>query len=184
MSVVVAAVLIASAVLMWPPPRRWRALPRRVQRQRRRGGGAAHAGVPQVLDLLALALNGGADLQSAVREVAATVGGASGRELGAVTAALAWGLEEDAAWEQAPERWAPARRALGLAARAGVPPARLLTNAAADLRRDALADVEVATARLAVRLVVPLGLAFLPAFVLTTVVPVVLALAQGLTGLA
>jgi pilus assembly protein TadC len=61
-----------------------------------------------------------------------------------------------------------------------VPPAGLLRDAAADLRRDALAQVEVATARLSVRLVLPLGLAFLPAFVLTTVVPVVLALADGL----
>jgi len=36
----------------------------------------------------------------------------------------------------------------------------------------------VATATLGIRIVLPLGLAFLPAFVLTTVVPVVLALAN------
>lgn len=137
--------------------------------------------MPEVLDLLSLALGGGADVQSAVQQVAAVVGGPAGRELGAVRAALAWGLEEDAAWGQAPLHWAPARRALALAATAGVPPAQLLTDAAADLRRDALAGIEVATARLSVRLVLPLGLAFLPAFLLTTVVPVVLALAQGLS---
>jgi pilus assembly protein TadC len=44
-----------------------------------------------------------------------------------------------------------------------------------------VADVEVAAARLGVRLVVPLGLAYLPAFVLTTVVPVVLALTRSLS---
>ncbi|MGB3859956.1 MAG: pilus assembly protein, partial [Ornithinimicrobium sp.] len=66
-----------------------------------------------------------------------------------------------------------------LAARGGVPPSELLSAAASDLRRDAVARVELQTAQLAVRLVLPLGLAFLPAFVLTTVVPVVIALATS-----
>ena len=56
-----------------------------------------------------------------------------------------------------------------------------LVDAAADLRREAVADVEVRAARLGVRLVLPLGLAYLPAFVLITVVPVVLALTRDLT---
>ena len=46
------------------------------------------------------------------------------------------------------------------------------------LRSNRLAAIDVAAARLGVRLVVPLGVAFLPAFVLTTIVPVVLALAR------
>ncbi len=190
MSSVLAAALAACSVLLWPQARRWRVvIPRRgrlaiLRRGRRAGGSGANSGasMPEVLDLLALALRGGADLQSAAHHVAGVVGGGTGRELRAVTAALAWGLDEDAAWEQAPVHWAPARRALGLAATAGVPPAQLLSDAAADLRRDALAQVEVATARLAVHLVLPLGLAFLPAFILTTVVPVILALAAGVAG--
>lgn len=182
MSVVLASVLVAGSVLLWPRTGRWRVATARRVRPARRTSGSPGASVPEVLDLLALALRGGADLQSAAQHVAGVVGGGAGRELRAVTAALAWGVDEDAAWEQAPAHWAPARRALGLAASAGVPPAQLLSDAAADLRRDALAQVEVATARLAVRLVLPLGLAFLPAFILTTVVPVILALAAGLTG--
>ncbi len=63
---------------------------------------------------------------------------------------------------------------------AGVPPAELLTRAARDLRSSHVALVQAATARLSVRLVLPLAMAFLPAFVLTTVVPVVLALATDL----
>lgn len=180
-SALLAAVLAAGAVLCWPRPRAWRPATPRVSRTAPGAAGEVGASVPEVLDLLSLALGGGADVQSAVQQVAAVVGGPAGRELGAVRAALAWGLEEDAAWGQAPLHWAPARRALALAATAGVPPAQLLTDAAADLRRDALAGIEVATARLSVRLVLPLGLAFLPAFLLTTVVPVVLALAQGLS---
>ncbi|MBA2695700.1 MAG: type II secretion system F family protein [Actinobacteria bacterium] len=178
-----AAAVAAGAVLMWPRPNAaWRPAGRRAKCGARRGDDHLGTSVPEVLDLLSLALRGGADVQSAVQQVAAVVGGRAGRELGSVTAALAWGLDEDAAWGQAPVHWAPARRALALAATAGVPPAQLLADTATDLRRDTLAGIEVATARLAVRLVLPLGLAFLPAFLLTTVVPVVLALAQEVVG--
>lgn len=173
----VAAVLAAVAVAAWPPGPSWRALrrgPRRASPQ------PLEADVPECLDLMALALGGGSDLRRSVLEVAAVVGGTPGRELRAVAAALAWGLDKDAAWHRAPPRWAPAHRALLMAARAGVPPAGLLTEAAQDLRRDTVAGVETATARLGVLLVLPLGLAFLPAFLLTTVVPVVLALATDL----
>ncbi|MGB5952774.1 MAG: type II secretion system F family protein [Ornithinimicrobium sp.] len=133
--------------------------------------------VSETLQHLSLALRGGAGLQPALREVAAASPGSTGVELMAVAAAMAWGLDDDAAWSHAPPRWEPARRALMLASRAGVAPSPMLSAAANDLRRDRVAAVEEATARLSVRLVLPLGLAFLPAFVLTTVVPVVLALA-------
>jgi len=136
--------------------------------------------VPDVLDLLALALDSGASTGRALRAVSDRLPGSVGAELRSVAAALEWGLPDDAAWSAAPPRWEPAGRALRLAARAGVPPAGLLRHAAEDARRERLSRVEVATARLGVRLVLPLGLAFLPAFVLTTVLPVVLALAGSL----
>jgi pilus assembly protein TadC len=65
-----------------------------------------------------------------------------------------------------------------MAAAAGVPPAEVLVRAAAEVRRAEQQRLELATATLGVRIVLPLGLAFLPAFVLTTVVPIVLALAN------
>ena len=43
-----------------------------------------------------------------------------------------------------------------------------------------LERLDVAAARVGVRLVAPLGLVLLPAFCLTTVVPLVMALARGL----
>ena len=176
--VVAGACLAGAAVLLWPRVRPWQA-----RRRRSRALGRQHpvdAGVPEALELLALAMSGGADLHGALSQVARSLGGEQGRELASVAAGLAWGLDDAAVWDLVPPRWEPARRAVLLASTAGVPPAGLLRDAAADLRRDALARVEAATARLSVRLVVPLGLAFLPAFVLTTVVPVVLALAGGL----
>ncbi|HEX2706134.1 MAG TPA: hypothetical protein VHM65_10275 [Candidatus Lustribacter sp.] len=48
------------------------------------------------------------------------------------------------------------------------------------MRADDTARADEAAARLGVRLVLPLGLAFLPAFGLTTVVPIVVALAGQL----
>lgn len=63
---------------------------------------------------------------------------------------------------------------LSLARRAGVPAAALLRSAAEDLRDDHAAESLAAAERLGVRLVVPLGVCVLPAFVLVGVVPVVI----------
>nr|WP_281497240.1 type II secretion system F family protein [Ornithinimicrobium sp. F0845] len=191
------AILVALAVLLWPARGgrigfvagrqgpRWcvlfptaRLSP--IARRWHRGRQEPELDVPDVLDLVALALDAGAGTVAALRTTADRLPGAGGAELRTVVAALEWGLPGDAAWAAAPERWEPAGRALRLAARAGVPPAALLRRAAEDVRRERLNRVETATARLGVRLVLPLGLAFLPAFVLTTVVPVVLALAGAL----
>lgn len=65
------------------------------------------------------------------------------------------------------------REVLGLAQCAGVPAAALLRAAAEDVRDDAAAAGLEAAERLAVRLVLPLGVCVLPAFVLVGVVPVV-----------
>lgn len=174
---VLAAVSCACAVVMWPGG----AMPWHLRRSSARGSNgvseADEPDLPEVLDHVALALCGGAGLQPALRQVAAATPGHAGLELAAVAAAMAWGLDDEAAWSNAPPRWGAAQRALSLAARGGVAPSDLLSAAALDMRRDALARVENETARLSVRLVLPLGLAFLPAFILTTVVPVVVSLA-------
>jgi tight adherence protein B len=63
---------------------------------------------------------------------------------------------------------------LTLAERAGVPAAGLLRACAVDSRADAAAEGLARAERLGVRLVLPLGVCVLPAFVLVGVVPVVL----------
>lgn len=194
---VVSAALAALAVLLWPrrgrhtgfvPGPRGDGLrgsgPERLVPllRRRRRPSEEELAVPEVLDLVALALDGGTSTIGALRAAADRLPGRGGTELRTVAAALEWGLPDEAAWSAAPQRWEAAGRALRLASRAGVPPAALLRQAAEDVRRERLHAVEAATARLGVRLVLPLGLAFLPAFVLTTVVPVVLALAGQVLG--
>lgn len=148
-----------------------------------RGRSVDEVAVAGAMDLLALALEGGAGLVEALEAVTVELGGALGKHLAVISAAMRWGMDEDKAWASLPAAWDPAARALSMAALSGVPPAGLLVQAAADLRRAEEQRLEVAASRLGVLLVLPLGLAFLPAFVLMTVVPVVLALAsQVLSG--
>lgn len=136
----------------------------------------------EVWELIALALEGGAPMDRALTLVADVVGGAAGQTLRGAGAAVAWGLPEAVVWQQAGPDWAPVHQALLIARRAGVPPAGLLREAAAERRRQQRGRVELAAAKLPVRLVIPLGLLFLPAFMLTTVVPIVVALAREWLG--
>ncbi|NMM24780.1 MAG: type II secretion system F family protein [Phycicoccus sp.] len=197
---VLVMMLTAAAVLAWP---RSYPVSRVVQRPVPTGddpfdGGATGAGrsagtsslqtslqtsvqaaeVAGVIDLLALTLRGGVGLVEALEAVADRVGGLLGRHLQTVAAARRWGVDDATAWASVPSAWQPAARALRMAATAGVPPADVLARAAEEMRRAEQQRLEVATATLGIRIVLPLGLAFLPAFVLTTVVPIVLALAK------
>jgi pilus assembly protein TadC len=138
------------------------------------------ADVAGVIELLALTLRGGVGLVEAMEAVATRVGGPLGLQLQTVAAARRWGVEDATAWASIPSAWQPAARALRMAASAGVPPADALAGAAEEVRRAEQQRLELATATLGIRIVLPLGLVFLPAFILTTVVPIVLALARQL----
>jgi len=65
------------------------------------------------------------------------------------------------------------REALALAEAAGVPAVALLEAEAARARLDALADARERAAALGVRLMLPLAVCLLPAFLVTAVVPMV-----------
>jgi len=190
---IVLMMLAGVAVLVWPSFHPVRLLAGRDSADVTGGGSAGAAtpvdagfsrtGVPVaavagVIDLLALTLRGGAGLVEAMEAVAARVGGPLGLHLQTVAAAGRWGVDDATAWASVPPAWQPAARALRMATTAGVPPADLLVRAAEEVRRAEQQRLEVATATLGVRIVLPLGLVFLPAFVLTTVVPIVLALAR------
>lgn len=179
-------VCLAVAMLLWPG----RGERTRVSEFEPGGAGAGGGGerdpsgpdVADLLDLLALALRGGAGISESLLLVGNAGTGERGARLRSVGAALRWGLAPEAAWADAGPEWAPAAAALRLAAVAGVPPADVLVRAASDLRRDHRARLAEETARVGVRLVLPLGLTFLPAFVLASVVPIVLALAGSVLG--
>jgi pilus assembly protein TadC len=96
----------------------------------------------------------------------------------------AWrlGIPAERAWAVVDPGFAPLGRSLVLAERTGASAAVVLTAAAADTRAARQRRALVAARRLAVHLVLPLGLTTLPAFVLWGVVPVVLGLAEQLLG--
>ncbi len=102
--------------------------------------------------------------------------------LATVVAAVRWGVPWGQAWALAGAEWRRVGTAFALADQIGVAPTGPLARASADLRTAARHEGGLAAARLGVRLVLPLGLAFLPAFVLLTVVPLVGSLAEQLLG--
>ena len=148
------------------------------------------ADLPLMLDLLASCLAGGAPLPEAARAVAAAVQGPAGERLTDVCLQLSVGTPPAQAWSgltgspDDPTRGrevdplAPAARALGRAAEGGAPVADAVARLAEDARAHARAQGQQAARRVGVLVVAPLGLCFLPAFVLLGVVPIV----AGLVG--
>lgn len=136
------------------------------------------ADLPGALDLLAACLAGGAAPGHAVRAVADAAAGVTGEVLGQVAAALEVGVPPEEAWQilsaADPDGAAgAAARALVRAARSGAPVAAAVQVVADDARRQAQHRAQEAAARAGVLAVAPLGLCFLPAFVLLGIVPVV-----------
>ena len=134
--------------------------------------------IVDALVLLALAFRAGLPVCDVLEVVAGRCSEGVGADLRQVATALRWGASDEEAWAAVGPRWLPAARAIALAGRAGVPPGPLLLRAADDLSDTELQRLEVAAAKVTVRLVLPLGLVLLPAFVLTTVLPIVGALAR------
>ncbi len=143
------------------------------------------ADLPLLLDLLSSCLAGGAALPEAARAVAAAVPGPAGARLGSVASMLAVGAPPSEAWGalsagRQDDPLAPAARALARAADGGAPVAGAVARMATEARAEARSAAEQAARRVGVLVVAPLGLCFLPAFVLLGVVPVVAGLAGPL----
>jgi Flp pilus assembly protein TadB len=134
-------------------------------------------GAALVIELVAAALAAGAPPPQAMETVGIAVQGASGGSMCEIATRLRLGSEWDLAWRDAPRRLEPLRRTLLLASRTGAPASALLRDAAEDLRRRDSREAQAAAGRLGVRMVLPLGLCSLPAFVAWAVVPVVISLA-------
>ncbi|WP_380169428.1 type II secretion system F family protein [Jannaschia sp. R86511] len=139
-----------------------------------------------VCDLVAAALEAGAATSPALREVAralALVPGADPRRLGEDLLRCAVGLEAgDLRLVVVDPALRPLLEAVEFSLRTGAPAGRPLQLAAEEVRRAQEQRTATATARLAATLVLPLGLAALPGFLLLGVAPVVVQLlGTGLT---
>lgn len=136
--------------------------------------------VPLLLELLGAMLEAGLALPRAL-EVAAGVADGPGPALARASAALRLGTAWDHAWPDAPAGSAveELRSALRFAASTGAPSAELLYARARQLRRSRHRELEKRAAALGVKLVIPLGVCSLPAFLCLGVVPVLLAMLPG-----
>lgn len=161
---------------------------RRRRRGQRRPPRAARRATPAVdvavlLDLADAALEAGASVPGTLEALGRALDtGSHGTVLRRAGGALRLGAPWDEAWAGAPPALAPLADALEPAWVEGSAPGPLLRRAAAAVRAGRHRRAQEAAARMAVRLVLPLGLCFLPAFVLLGVVPVVAAAGGGLLG--
>ncbi|MFD0804371.1 type II secretion system F family protein, partial [Streptomonospora algeriensis] len=108
--------------------------------------------------------------------------GPLGRSLGGVAEQLRLGADPRAAWRSAAdtEEFAAIGRALARTSESGAPVATVLERHAAELRDTARVRALTRTQRLGVLSAAPLGVCFLPAFVLIGVVPLAAGLVSGL----
>nr|WP_308442757.1 type II secretion system F family protein [Catellatospora bangladeshensis] len=135
------------------------------------------ADLPWAVDLVGAALRAGAPLDGAVLAVAAALDGPAAARLQRIGRSLRLGATPAEAWQHLADL-APARRLIAAAERSSASGSALagaLHRCADDLRADAAVRRQAGAQRAGVLIVLPLGLCFLPAFVLAGLVPVVLA---------
>ncbi len=142
---------------------------------------AASAELPLVAGLLAACVSSGAPLEDGLEIVASSACPALRQRLAPALAATSLGRDPAVVWAElgSDEVLAPLARPLARAHASGAPLAAALTRAADDVRAAQRTRSEAALERASVQVVGPLGLCFLPAFVLVGVVPLVVAVGQG-----
>ncbi|MFL6287470.1 MAG: type II secretion system F family protein, partial [Actinomycetes bacterium] len=133
--------------------------------------------MPVALDVLSACFSVGASQQRALLAVAEGMPGTLGNDLGTVAGAMSVGADSAEAWSLLE---ASDLQALGAILTrvdsTGAPVTPLLTLLADQHRQRARAVAMDAARALGVRVAGPLGLCFLPAFVLVAVVPLVVSL--------
>ncbi|WP_258803346.1 type II secretion system F family protein [Pseudarthrobacter sp. NS4] len=145
----------------------------------RKRGGPGLKDTAMMLELVAAMLDAGSSIGRSLELVAASASDRYSDSLRPVVSALAIGADWDTAWRSSAVRLPEIlelRDALGFAALTGAPSSAILYAQAARLRRERFRAAEKRAASLGVKLVVPLGLCSLPAFICLGVVPVLLAL--------
>ncbi|WP_246267245.1 type II secretion system F family protein [Nonomuraea typhae] len=138
------------------------------------------ADLPFAADLMVACLLAGRPVGAAVETAANALPGPLATRLTWVATQLRLGADPEPTWAHLARDPATAAlaRAMTRAALSGAPVADVLTRLADDARESAQAASLTAARRVAVKAVAPLGLCFLPAFVLLGIVPVIASLAS------
>lgn len=141
----------------------------------------SYTDLPLALDLLACALRAGQPPSTAAAAVAHAVRGPVGDTLLAVARAADLGASADIAWQPLGRltSMATVARTAARTAESGTRLADELAQIATNLRTRQAAASDARVRRAGVWVVLPLGLCFLPAFVLIGVVPIVIGIADS-----
>ncbi|MFE7464887.1 type II secretion system F family protein [Streptomyces sp. NPDC057499] len=138
--------------------------------------------LPLVADLLAACLSAGAGPREAAEAVGESLGGPVGARLARVAAEIRLGGDPSAAWGRfgAIPGAGPLARCLDRAGTTGAPAAEPVARLAEAMRAERASAAVARAQRAGVEVTAPVGLCFLPAFLLVGVAPVVIGLATGL----
>nr|WP_254693317.1 type II secretion system F family protein [Streptomyces qinglanensis] len=162
----------------------WRLLRRRAAAQDPRSSTerTEEEQLPLVAELIAACLAAGAGPGRAAEAVGSSVGGPLGTRLVRAAVELRLGAEPALVWGRFAERpWGVEfARCMERAGAAGVPAVESVARLAAELRGGRARAAGSRARRAAVLVTGPLGLCFLPAFLVVGVVPVLLGLARSL----
>jgi tight adherence protein C len=157
----------------------------RARASERRRLAALAAGLPDVVDLLALAVGAGLTVPLAVAAVARRASGPLADELERACDEVALGRRMGDALDDIPHRAGEAVRplvgALVASERYGAPLGRALERLADEVRADRRRHADAAARRVPVKLLFPLVLCTLPAFGLLTVAPLLVSAVRSLT---
>ncbi|MFI7701834.1 type II secretion system F family protein [Nonomuraea sp. NPDC049480] len=136
--------------------------------------------LPFAADLMTACLLAGRPVSAATEIAANAIGGPLGRRLTWVSTQLRLGADPEPTWALLAKDPALGRlsRAMTRAAQSGAPVADVLTRLADDAREATRAAAVASARRVGVKAVAPLGLCFLPAFVLLGIIPVIAGLAS------
>jgi len=131
--------------------------------------------LPTAVDLLATTLAAGSSVEAALPMVARAVGGPVGDELSTIGHRLALGVDPVTVWRAvaAHHQLGPFGRAALRAHESGASVSVAVQRLGVELRARQRAEVEARAKTVEVKAAAPLGVCFLPAFVLLGVVPMV-----------
>lgn len=134
-----------------------------------------------VADLLAACLASGASTSAATTATAQAVGGPTGELLRQCVAQFELGADSSRVWAPIASEpaLAPIARAILRSAHTGAPLTAVLLRVGDDLRATRKAQLDQAAKSVGVKAVGPLGLCFLPAFMLLGVVPLIASLVSA-----
>lgn len=160
---------VAAAVLAW------RVLGRAESPTVRRRREELERDLPVAVHLLGACLDAGAAVSGALDAVAAALPGAVAEELGIVRHRLALGVDPAAVWHELARhpQLRPLGRAMARAHQSGASVRDAVAGLAAELTAQSRATTDALARSVEVRAAAPLGVCFLPAFLLLGVVPMV-----------